>query len=79
MTKPLLTKTQAAAEIRRVLADFNLTIPFDEEIIVVTKNVVLLGFKSDALSNALFDFAFPRSLSGTFYHYTSYGGFKVCG
>jgi hypothetical protein len=76
MTKPLLTKTQAAAEIRRVLIDFNLTIPFDEEMIVVTENVVLLGFKSDALSNALFDFAFPRSLSGTFYHYTSYGGFK---
>jgi hypothetical protein len=76
MAKPPLTSTQAAVEIRKVFADFNCPIAVADDEISVTENVVLLGFKGDRLANALFDFAFPRSHPGIYYHYTSYGGFK---
>lgn len=76
MAKIPLSPVRAAAEIRQVFDDFNCRIKVTEGEISVTDNVVLLGFEGDRLAGAIFDFAFPRSKSGVYYHYTTYGGFK---
>ncbi len=76
MSKPPLTPTCAAARVRSTFAKFGFRIPVHEDDLSITNNVVLLGLRGNRIADSLFDFAFPPSPSGTYYHYTSYSAFK---
>jgi hypothetical protein len=77
MSKLPLTQENAAAEIGSALAAFGCQLRVAAEDVSVTENVVMLGFRRERLADEIFDFVFPKAISGIYYHYTSFETFQV--
>lgn len=74
----MLTPIDAAEIFNRIMAKHGLKIRAASTDFIFTDRCILIALSLDGekLANKLFDQIFPRSRSGIYYHYTSYGGFK---
>lgn len=73
-----LTASEASEVFNEVVANYRLKVRSRPGDFSFGKKCIILGANSrgEHLANGLFDQLFPRSSSGKYYHYTSYGGFK---
>lgn len=78
MSKLWFTPIDAAEIFNKTMAKYSLPVRAAAHDFVFGDQCVLLGmsFDGEELAETLFDQLFPRSPSGIYYHFTSYGGFK---